>query len=127
MYRVYVAGAIQGKDLLSSFTNIRNGIKLSVEVLQAGYSPFSPFIDFQFSLVKEITIEQYYAYSMSWLEVADAVLLVPGYEDSKGTAKEIARARELNIPVFVTLSGLDLHFDNVKAINETVDNFLGIC
>lgn len=112
--RIYVAGAIQGKTLLESFENIRKGIKLSVEVLKSGYSPFSPFIDFQFSFVEPITLEEYYSYSLAWLEVSDAVLLVEGWENSKGTKKEIERANELDIPVFSSLSSLIMYFEDTN-------------
>ena len=112
MKKIYIAGAIQGKDLLESLNNIRKGIKLSVEVLKANFAPFSPFIDFQYSFIEPITIDEYYAYSMAWLEVSDALLLVPGYENSKGTQAEIKRAQELGIPVFTSLSALIEHFSN---------------
>jgi len=116
MKKIYIAGAIQGKDLLESLNNIRKGIKLSVEVLKANFAPFSPFIDFQYSFIEPITIDEYYAYSMAWLEVSDALLLVPGYENSKGTQAEIKRAHELGIPVFTSLTALIEHFDNTWTI-----------
>ena len=109
--RVYIAGSISSHNLLTSLENIRKGIKLSVEVLKANFAPFSPFIDFQFSLVEPITIDEYYGYSMAWLEVSDAVLLVEGWENSKGTKAEIQRAMELNIPVFSSLTTLIEYFN----------------
>jgi hypothetical protein len=103
---VYVAGAISSDNLLKSFDNIRKGIKLSVEVLKAGFAPFSPFIDFQFSFVEPISLQEYYDYSLSWLCKADAMILVPGWENSKGTLAEIARAEELDIPVYYSMEEL---------------------
>ena len=55
---------------------------------------------------ESITIEDYYQYSIAWLEVSDAILVVPGSEESKGTQKEIDRANELKIPVFYTIRDL---------------------
>jgi hypothetical protein len=49
-------------------------------------------------------------YSFAWLEASDAVLLVPGWENSKGTIAEIARAKVLNIPVFETLESVIIYF-----------------
>ena len=129
--RVYVAGAISNGSLLQSLENIRKGIKLSVEVLKAGFAPFSPFIDFQFSFVEPITIDEYYGYSMAWLEVSDAVLLVPGYESSNGTLNEIKRARELDIPIFTSLEALKQHFEfspilqDIANVKNALDNNWG--
>lgn len=107
--RVYVAGAYSG-DTCTTFENMRKGIKLSREVLDAGFVPFCPWLDYLFSIINEgMTLERYYKYSMSWLEVCDAVLLVPGWEGSKGTQKELVRAAELNIPVFHSVQELVVH------------------
>jgi len=46
-----------------------------------------------------LTVEDYYRYSMAWLEVADEVWVLPNSESSKGTQAEIKRAKELFIPV----------------------------
>jgi hypothetical protein len=79
-------------------------MRLATKVFKAGFAPFCPHLDFHYSLMVEddtdFTVKEYYKYSMAWLEVSDAVLLLPGWEDSKGTLAEIERARELNIPIF---------------------------
>jgi hypothetical protein len=47
------------------------------------------------------------AYSMEWLRVSDAVLVVQkGKEQSKGTQAEIEEANRLGIPVFDSLEDL---------------------
>ncbi len=103
--RVYVAGAYSSNNVLGVFANMRKGMNLALEVLQHGYAPFVPWFDYHFSLLSEnVTLEMYYAYSMAWLEKSDAVILVPGWENSNGTQKEIERAKELGIPV---VNGLD--------------------
>ena len=47
-------------------------------------------------------------YSLLWLELCDAVLLVPGWENSSGTRAELARAKELDIPVFGSLEAMTI-------------------
>jgi hypothetical protein len=107
MKRVYVAGSYSANSVIAVFDNIRNGIKASVSVLQLGYSPFCPWLDFQFALTEHITLEQYYRYSMAWLEVSDAVLVLPDSEQSKGTQAEIERAKQLNIPIVYSFNELE--------------------
>jgi hypothetical protein len=111
MKRIYIAGPYSGNDILTILSNIRNGIKLAVRVLQhKGFSPFCPWLDFLFDLVLEdgqkITIDDYYEYSMAWLEVSDAVLLMPGWKNSTGAIKEKHRAEQLNIPIYTDLEVL---------------------
>ena len=119
--RVYVAGTISPtrKDEhpgIQFLTNIRRGNKASLEVLLAGFTPFSPFLDFQYWFFLEegevITEKMIKQLSMDWLEVSDAVLVTHPYRASGGTLAEIARARELGIPVFYSLSDLIEANDN---------------
>ena len=105
--RVYVAGAYDGPDVITVLANMRRGIHLSMQLLVRGYAPFCPWLDFQYGLIAAVPREMYLEYSMAWLEASDAVLLQPvGCEHSKGTQAELARAFELEIPVFDTLESL---------------------
>jgi hypothetical protein len=108
--RVYVAGPYSDSNGISVLNNMREGMRLSTQVLLLGYFPFCPFIDYHFQLMlrpdEKLTIDDYYAYSMAWLEVSDAVLLVPGWEKSIGAQKEVKRATELYIPIFYDLMEL---------------------
>jgi hypothetical protein len=109
---VYVAGAISSDNVIEVFNNIRIGINESVDVMKSGYSPFSPFIDFQFALHRFISIEEFYEYSLSQLVKQDALYVIPSSVDadgvikSKGTLAEIELAKELGIPVFYSLDEL---------------------
>lgn len=110
MKRIYIAGAISSANPLQFLANIRRGVKVANAALQSGYAVFVPHIDFQLFLGlddgQEISVEQIQAQSMAWLEASDAVLLVPGWRDSVGTQKELARAAQLTIPVFYRLECL---------------------
>lgn len=114
--RIYVAGAYSADNVLDVLNNIRKGQRIAVEVLLAGFAPFCPWLDHQFQFMlrdnETLTVQNYYDYSMAWLEVSDAVLLVPGWETSKGTANEIKRADELCIPVFIILEDLKVYFES---------------
>ena len=113
MKRVYVAGAYSGPDVITIRANMRRGLVLSVQVLQAGFAPFAPWLDFEFGLLADLTLQQYYNYSMAWLEASEAVLVCPiGAETSRGTQSELVRATELGIPVFWSLRDLQDWFSS---------------
>ena len=109
-HRVYIADSYEGKTLFETLGNMRRGLVLGYRILKAGYAPFVPWLDWTLSLIGPIEREEYLAYSMAWLEVSEAVLVVPHSENSRGTAAEIARAEELSIPVFYSRAALDSYF-----------------
>ena len=117
MIKVYVAGAISNPDSLKFLDNIRKGQRASTELLLKGYAPFCPFLDYQFFLQlrdsEKITIEQIQAYSRVFLEVCNAVLVLPNWQGSLGTQKEIQHATHLGIPVFYDIKSLKQHFGEV--------------
>jgi len=82
-------------------------MKAAVKVLRAGYAPFCPFLDFHFRLMDPgVTRKMYQEFGLAWIEVSDAVLVLDGWENSSGTKAEIARAKELGVPVYYTLDYL---------------------
>jgi nucleoside 2-deoxyribosyltransferase len=105
---IYVAGAYSADNVISVLDNIREGTRVGVELMLAGYAPFVPWLDHQFQFYlregEALTVDDYYEYSIAWLEKADALLVLPNSEHSKGTQREIARAIELGIPVCHTLN-----------------------
>lgn len=108
--RVYVAGPYSATSVIDALGNMKRGIALSVRAMHAGVAVYSPWCDFQFGLVADtpddLTLEQYQMNSLAWLRVSDAVLLAPGWRDSRGTMTEVKLASELGIPVFETLDDL---------------------
>lgn len=101
MLRIYVAGPYNDDNVISVLDNMRRGMRASVKVLKAGMSPFCPWLDYHFSLIDDsLTIQDYYNYSMAWVEASDALYVVHYRETSVGTKAEIERAEELGIPVF---------------------------
>ncbi len=107
MKRIYIAGPYSADNIMGVFSNMRKGIDLSIEVLMAGYAPFCPWLDYQFAIRAELPLGSFYDYSMAWLQVSDAVLVQPeGADKSEGTARELARAECLGIPIFYSLEQL---------------------
>ena len=117
MIRVYVAGALSGKEL-DYLENCRLMMEMGYKLFRSGlYAPFVPAFDMHFALMKRIgdlpiAVKEYYDYSMAWLEASQALLVLPNWENSKGTILEIARAKELNIPVFYSYEDMDEYFEH---------------
>ena len=111
MKRIYIAGAYSASNVIAVLDNIREGMRLATKVFLLGYAPFCPWLDFHFQLMlregETLTVEDYYKYSIAWLQVSDAMLLVPGWQSSKGTKKEIEIAHKWGIPIYYDLYKLN--------------------
>ena len=97
--RVYVAGSYNADNIIKALDNIKRGTQVCVDLLKKGYIPFCPWLDFHFHWFGDLTISDYYRYSMGWLEVSDCIYVLKGSEKSNGTQAEIERAKEWNILV----------------------------
>jgi hypothetical protein len=101
--RVYIAGRYSAPSVIEALENIRRGQRKATEFLLQGESPFCPWLDFQLFLQlrgdEKISVETIKEHSLRWLEVSDLVYVLRGWEGSKGTIAEIARAKELGIEV----------------------------
>jgi hypothetical protein len=106
--RIYIAGPIQGPDLLHSLANIDAGQAYTAKLFQLGFSPFPVFCDAAFiQRVRPVPpIGDVYAYSCAWLRAADAMFVMPGSESSRGVAQEVAEAGKAGVPVFHDLVDL---------------------
>jgi len=115
--RVYVAGAYSADNVITVLDNMRIGMRVATEILLKGYSPFVPWFDFHFQLMlrenESLTVEDYYKYSIDWLEVSDVLYVLPNSEHSKGTQAEIEFAKENNIPIIYDINEL-------KGLNDGV-------
>lgn len=109
MKRVYIAGPYSADNVISILDNIREGMRISTQVLLNGFAPFCPWLDFHFQLMlrdnEKLNIDDYYKYSIAWLEVSDYMLVTGCWETSIGTKKEIEFA-EGRIPIFYSLKEL---------------------
>jgi len=101
--KIYIAGKYSADNVIGVLRNIREGTKVAAKVLKSGHSPFCPWLDHQFSFYEDISIQEYYNYSTDFLKVCDAILVLPGSENSKGTQEEIALGKELKIPIYYSL------------------------
>ena len=103
MKKVYIAGKLNS-NACEYIKNMHRMIKTAREVRGLGFSVYVPGNDFLEGLVDGyFEYDEYFNNSQPWLDAADAVFLVPGWETSEGTKREIERAKLQNIPVFSNL------------------------
>jgi hypothetical protein len=106
MKRVYVAGKLNA-DACGYIINVHRMIIWAEKVRKLGFAVFVPGLDFLQGLVfGDWEYPDYFDNSQPWLDASDAVFLVPGWETSTGTAREIERAKAQGIPVFSDLDVL---------------------
>ena len=108
--RVYIAGPLTPKGIkdqnpaIEYIYNVRDMVRVGIDVMHAGFSPFIPALDFLvFINLREnekISEEMIKQYSIDWLAACDAVVLTSHYETSIGTKIEIEHAERLGIPIF---------------------------
>lgn len=109
MKKVYVAGCYSADNVLDVLINIGRGEEASTKLFLLGFAPFCPWHDKDFIIRRpdeQYTVAMFYDYSMAWLEVSDAVFVLPNHEKSKGTQKELERALDLGIPIFDNIAAL---------------------
>jgi hypothetical protein len=101
--RVFISGAYSGTPEEIEY-NLLRASRVVEEVLNAGWvpicpnvfwHPFSEFQDYEFWLEAALGL----------IETCRVLVLIPGWERSSGVAKEIARSKELGIPI-LTLEAL---------------------
>lgn len=99
MKKIYLAGKLN--DMACDYIkNCSKMIRAAIKLQKEGNAVFVPCIDFLTGLVAgDFEYNNYADQGLVWLEVCDEIDVLPGWEQSKGTIAEIARAIELNIPV----------------------------
>jgi len=105
--RIYVAGpyscAGRCKPLGVDLEYMRQGLEISTKLLKMGYAPFCPWLDYIFKLVSggsELSLQDYYDYSIAFLPVCHVMYVHDYRVDSVGVNAEIELAESLLMPVF---------------------------
>jgi hypothetical protein len=111
--KVYIAGKLN--DMACDYIkNFHRMIKTAREVRRAGFAVYVPCNDFLEGLVDgAFEYPEYFDNSQPWLKSSEAVFLVPGWESSNGTKREIETAKKNQIPVFDNLDEMVLHFKSI--------------
>lgn len=96
---IYLIGSYSA-DNPEIFNNMRRGMRVAYAMVKAGFAPIVPWFDYQLSSQGDVFIEEYYEWGLSLMSKADACVVLPDYETSKGSLAEIESARIQGIVVF---------------------------
>lgn len=98
--RVYVAGKLNS-DAVGYIRHMHRMAKWAEKVKTLGCSVYVPFQDILMGLIHDYeSYGDYFDNSQPWLMVADALFLVPGWETSVGSKKEIRLALSAGLAIF---------------------------
>jgi hypothetical protein len=108
--RIFVSGALNS-DSIGFLKNVRKMLIVGHQVRKNGFRAYVPCDDILISLVGGcFEHESHLNYDLDELEECHALLLVPGYENSKGVKGEREKAKELDIPEFQCMCELKKYF-----------------
>jgi hypothetical protein len=98
--RVYVSGPYSADPERS----IQAAIRAADQLLTAGHAPLVPHLKHPWITTTDHSYEAWLGVDLAWLQVADAVLRLPGH--SPGADRETAVAHQLGIPVHHNIQDL---------------------
>lgn len=107
MRLIYVAGRFTGMDRACVERNIAAAVEVGIEVCKVGAFPVIPHAntgDERFESLHPYTF--WIDGTLELLRRCDGIIMVPGWEASKGACGELAEAQRLGLAVFMTVEEL---------------------
>lgn len=96
---VYIAGRFTGPNAWEIHRNVCRAESMALAVALAGAMPLCPHTNTQ-HFHGTLPDTFWYTGTLELLRRCDVVMLVPGWEESKGVAMELEEARRRKMPVF---------------------------
>lgn len=97
---IYVAGRLTAKNNFEITRNVRAAEDVGLLVVQLGAMPLIPHANTGLTFFGVGEEAFWYEGTLELLRRCDAMILVPGWEGSRGVASEIEEAKNLMIPIF---------------------------
>ena len=83
-----------------------------------GYAPYCPFLDYQLALQLDedetMPVDYYQKVSIAFLKDCDAMILLPGWQNSGGTLNEINISLERGIEIYSSLDAFELLYPKTE-------------
>lgn len=105
---IYISGPItHNPDYKRDFNKVEN------ELIVKGYTVLNPS-----KLPQGLTNEQYTRIDFAMIDAADAVVLLPGWQESQGARLEVDYCRYIDKPVFLSVTALTGKEDEANAFTS---------
>ena len=103
--RIYIAGPYTAPTADEQGKNIERARDAAAELYRKGHVPFSPhtmtaWFDHSYP---DIPRKHYLETDLEWLELCDAILMLPGWQLSNGACAEHKLAESLGLQIFYSL------------------------
>jgi len=115
----YIAGPFTAETAWKREQNIRRAEEIALGLATIGIMPLCPHTNTRF-FDGECTPDFWYEGTLELLRRCDAVVMVPGWEASRGAVAECNEAMRLGKPVYYNL--YEIVRDNVAALLEEQKN-----
>ena len=120
MARIYIAGPYSSDSTFGQQANIDAARGAAIALYRMGHTPFCPHTMTAWfdRLAPDIPGEVYLRTGIEWLRLCEAVLMLPGWEQSAGSRAEYAEARERGLWVYVSIEEIPLEVaaDGMEAL-----------
>jgi len=117
---IYVAGRLTGANNFEITRNVRAAEEIGMVVAELGAMPLIPHANTGLTFFGTLDAEFWYAGTLELLRRCDAAVLVPGWEESKGSRAEVEEAKRLGIPAFERVEELKAWLTLDKELRSTV-------
>ena len=98
---VYVAGPYKAETEEKKCENIWHAIKVAVRLWELNWVVFSPILNSaHFEIYSSLPEEVYLEGDLKFLEFCSAIMLLKGWEQSKGAKRELEVATERGMDIF---------------------------
>jgi hypothetical protein len=101
--------------------NMGAGIRACERLFTLGYAPFCPWADHVYEFIADHPKRCYYEASLSWLRVADAMLVIGDHKKSEGTQREIEIAKIEGVPIFYDIDDLHVAIGPMRPLRSADD------